>query len=556
MEGLPQLQRLRLPPQPIPEDLQARIKSLIVAIESRRSRTKLALRKLVPTRSAIYVEGFDSSVPDANSFTTYVDTVFRDALTKDLDNAVLLLEAKIAQLKTFYDASEALYAGLAERVEEHLQWERSWASGANVENFASEHRRAFPMDVRLDSEASLRASRSGRSAVSEFTRAILRTPLPGARSSPEDKLDGYEKARTALAAEIRETLPTHGGADSSDSVKISSKRFLELARTFAHVDDKLKEYTIADDVLVLPMNTVFDPYGESEALLRLSSARESNVLDRSLAQLESFAQRYKRLHDMTERHRLLAELIRRGRVALEKKAKAKDAAHALDESPDSDGAFRQAFESAERDYEDYVDRVLHPFSEMVATHPLTAREPTIDAFRDGRRPPSSNLREDDLSVHMRWYGRLEGELRALGEKVVCAMNSQQSMRIYAHMMVRMLTYMTLAASRSVRSELATPALIDEMVQSFVDSEVIRETNVLGDAAAIELYKQKATLWGNARWQDEAYPTYTPEPAGANDTAIIHIAPTSVQATFQAGLARSRAALARRRALSARLARAA
>ena len=27
-----------------------------------------------------------------------------------------------------------------------------------------------------------------------------RTPLPGASSSPEDKLDGYEKARAALAA--------------------------------------------------------------------------------------------------------------------------------------------------------------------------------------------------------------------------------------------------------------------------------------------------------------------------------------------------------------------
>lgn len=555
MEGL---QRQRLPPQPIPEDLPARIKALSVAIESRRSHTKLALRKLVPARSAIYVDGFDSSVPNADSFTAYVDKVFRDALTTDLDNVVVLLEAKLAKLKTYFDASEALYAGLAERVEEHLQWERVWSGGANVENFASEHRRALPMDVRLDSEASLRASRSGRSAVYEFTRAILRTPLPGARSSPEDKLDGYEKARAALAAEIRETLPTDGRPGSSGAVKVSSKRFLELASTVAHADDKLEEYAIADDVIVLPMSTVFDPYEESEALLRLSLARERSTLDRSLAQLTSVADRYKRLHDMTERHRLLAELIRRGRLALEKKAKANDAAHALDESPGSDAAFRRAVENAEQDYADYVDRVRDPFANKVAAHPLAADVPpaVLEAFRLGLAPPrSDNLREDDLSVHMRWHGRLEGELRALGEKVVCAMNAQTSMQVYAHMMVRMLTCMTLMASRSVRSERSTTALIDEMARSFADSKAVQETNVLGDAAATALYKEKAALWwGGARWQDEAHPTHTAEPAGANAKAIVHIAPTNVRATFAAGLARSRAALARRRALlSARLA---
>lgn len=540
------LGRHRLPPQPLPDDLKARIEGLNTAIEARRQNTKRALRTLVPKRSAIYVEGFDSSFPSPDQFTRYVDNAFRDALTVDLDSFVVILEHKLTTFKTRYDSMNALYQQLAKRIEEHQKWSEVWFSGANVENFATENPRTFSIDVQLDSEASLRASRSGRSVDDEFTRAMLRTPYSstGAPSSPEETLQDYERALTELVIDMRNALPSGGGAGSSSSVSISSKHFLEYVGEVAHADDKLREYLIEDDVITLPMNALFDPYVESRTLLRLSWKREKDKLRRLLAQFETFAERYHKLFQQTERHRLLAELLRRGRVALEKKAKAEDAAHELEESGGFDGYFKAVVEKANEDYEIYVDRILHPFIKKVSEHPLTASEPALEYFKRGSNLPMTNLQEDALSVHARSYASLQGELRALGDTLVCSMNASQTMQLYAHMMVSMLTCMTLIASRSVRAELETSALIDEMLGSFSKSPELEEVNVLG-VAATEIYKEKATLWGNKRWAETKRPTRRVEPANANVNAIVH---SPVESAFRSGLARVRSTLARQRAL--------
>ena len=59
------------------------------------------------------------------------------------------------------------------------------------------------------------------------------------------------------------------------------------------------------------------------------------------------------------------------------------------------------------------------------------------------------------------------------------MNASQTMQLYAHMMVSMLTCMTLIAMRSVRTEMETSALIDEMHEAFSKSPELEEANVLG-----------------------------------------------------------------------------
>ena len=545
------LGRHRLPPQPLPEDLKARIADLNTAIEARRQNTKRALRTLVPKRSAIYVEGFDSSFPNPDHFTRYVDATFRDALTVDLDRFVVILENKLTAFRTRYDSVHALYQQLAKRIEEHQKWSEVWSSGANVENFAAENPRTFSIDVQLDSEASLRASRSGRSAVDEFTRAMLQTPysVTGVPSSPQQTLQDYERALTELVIDMRNALPTSGGAGSSSAISISSKHFLEYVGEVAHADDKLREYFIEDDVITLPMNALFDPYEESQTLLRLSWKREKDKLRRLLVQFETFAERYKKLFQRAERHRLLAELLRKGRVASEKRSKAEDAAHKLEESRESGEYLQAVVEKAEGDYKIYVDRILHPFIKKVSEHPLTASEPALEYFKDGRNLPMTNLQEDALSVHARSYAALEGELRALGDTLACSMNASQTMQLYAHMMVSMLTCMTLIASRSVRTEMETSALIDEMLESFSKSPELEEVNVLG-VAATELYEKKATLWGNKRWEETKRPTRRVEPANANVNAIVHV---SVESALRSGLARARSTLARQRALRQSLA---
>lgn len=540
------LGRHRLPPQPLPKDLEARLKDLNVAIEARRQNTKRELRTLVPKRSAIYVEGFDSSVPDPDQFKRYVDYKFRDALTVDLDSFVVIIKQKLATFRTRYDSVNALYQQLAKRIEEHQKWSEVSLSSANIENFASENPRTFSIDVQLDSEASLRASRSGRSSVDEFTRAVLQTPYlaTGEPASPQQTLQDYERELTEFVIDMRNALPTSGGAGSSSAVSISSKHFLEYVGKVAHPDDKLREYFIEDDVISLPMNALFDPYEESGALLRLSWKREKDKLRRLLAQFETFAERYKKLFEQAERHRLLAELLRKARFALELRAKAEDATHELEKSRVFDSDAKAAVKEAEKEYENYVDETFHPFFKKVSQHPLTASEPALRYFERGLDPWSTNLEEDALSVHARSYASLQGDLRALGETLECAMNASQTMQLYAHMMVSMLTCMTLIAMRSVRTEMETSALIDEMHEAFSKSPELEEANVLGDAAT-KLYEEKATLWGNTRWGETKLPTRRIEPANANVDAIVS---APVERAFRSGLARAQRSVARQRAL--------